>query len=57
MNPKQRILAIQLIEKLEKNPDLAKKLNVEINSYKQTKNKEYTNETFCCNRFRDVCRS
>jgi hypothetical protein len=37
MNPKQRILAIQLIEKLEKNPDLAKKLNVEINSYKQTK--------------------
>jgi hypothetical protein len=51
MNPKQRLLAIQLAEHLKANPELAERLNIQINI---NTNKEYSDETFCCNRFRDV---
>lgn len=37
MFPKQRILAIRLSEKIEKNPDYAQKIGIEINNKKNQK--------------------
>ena len=41
MNPRQRILAVRLIEKLEKNPEYARSIGVEItNNKKEAENNE-----------------
>lgn len=44
MNPRQRILAVRLTEKLEKNPEYARNIGVEIiNTKKEAKNNENRN--------------
>ena len=44
MNPKQRILAIKLSEKLAKNPEYARTIGVEIiNNKKEAENNENRN--------------
>ena len=44
MNPKQRILAIKLSEKLAKNPEYARTIGVEItNTKKEAENNENRN--------------
>ena len=40
MNPRQRILAIRLSEKLKKNPDYAKAVGIEINVKKEAESNE-----------------
>ena len=44
MNPRQRLLAIRLTEKLAKNPDYARTIGVEIiNTKKEAENNENRN--------------